>query len=55
MAKSQRLLTICSFVHISVGERRHELLVTARLRVTVAFLRLRQSSLRGEVAGDVCG
>ena len=35
-----RFLTICALMDVSVGERRHELLVAAGLRVTVAFLRL---------------
>lgn len=46
--------TICPFMDISIGERRHELLVAACLWVTVAFLRLWQSTLGGQVAGDVC-
>ncbi len=47
-------LTICALMDISVGERRHKLLMAASLRITVAFLRLWQSTLRGQVAGDVC-
>lgn len=34
------VVTISALVDVSVGERRHELLVAARLGVTVAFLRL---------------
>lgn len=51
---TDKLLTICSLMDISIGERRHKLLMAASLRVTVAFLRLWQSTLRGQVAGDVC-
>lgn len=39
---------------ISIRERRHELLMAASFRVTVAFLRLWQSTLWGQVARDVC-
>lgn len=49
-----KLLTICALMDVSIRDRRHELLVAASLGVTVAFLRLRQSTLRGQVAGDVC-
>lgn len=45
-------LTICAFVHITIGGR-HKLLVASCFRITVAFLRFWQSSLGGQITGNI--
>lgn len=50
---NSKVPTFGAFVYVSVG-RRHKLLMTACLRVTVAFLWFRQCSLGRQIAGNVC-
>lgn len=50
---NSKVPTVSAFVYVSIG-RRHKLLMTACLRVAVAFLWFRQSSLGRQIAGNVC-
>lgn len=50
---NSKVPTVSAFVCVSIG-RRHKLLMTACLRVAVAFLWFRQCSLGRQIAGNVC-